>query len=399
MVSVVNNTNLVNKTILSPKQDDIKNLLKYSSNQAIKEVPDTFTSTVKGGMGFAAVYEGIPLFNFLKRGKKVKGIRPSESQTIMIKDAMKAMDKKTSDALKNIFKGTEGTLGERVLNYFSTQNQVKKDYINLKGAVKSTQKATKTVAKGKNYEAILSSIDDATKAADYFVDPKKIDLNRAKQVAEEAAETLAKKPNSKLLKFKNAKANKNLVKLTQAGAKGTNKFKSLMKSSGAGFTLVLSGVTEALTEVIPTFQELGVKKGIKQLAKSSVKVVIDTVGFIAGEQLGTAIGSAVGTAIMPGIGTAVGAVVGFLGGVVGSFVAGKVTRGLVGKPEREIAKEQQQNELAKQLETDVELLEELKKSVNDKIKEEIATTGQLSEDSQIALQSLKNLETTNPFLV
>ena len=171
-----------------------------------------------------------------------------------------------------------------------------------------------------------------------------------------------------------------------------------MKSSGAGFMLVFSGLSEACTEVIPTFQELGTKKGLKQAVKSAIKVIGDTAGFIVGEQTGMALGSAIGTAIMPGIGTAVGAVCGFIGGFVGSFVAGKVTKAITGKTEREIAKEQSQQEQAKILETDTASLEELKKSVIAKIEQE-AANGQLSEDSQIALQTLQNMENTNPFTV
>ena len=171
-----------------------------------------------------------------------------------------------------------------------------------------------------------------------------------------------------------------------------------MKSSGAGLMLVFSGISEATTEVIPTFKELGAKKGIKQLGKSAVKVVSDTAGFVIGEQAGMAIGSAIGTAIMPGIGTAVGAVCGFIGGLVGSFVAGKVTKSLIGNTEREIAKEQAQQEQAKILHTNTASLEELKKSAIAKIEQE-AANGELSEDSKIALQTLQNMENTNPFLV
>ena len=403
MVSAINSTNVLKQATTAVKQDDIKTLLKYVNNEALQEVPDTFTSTLKSGVGTAAVFEGIPLFNFIRKGKRVKSIITSEGTTIAIKDAMKAMDSKTSEALKNIFKGTEGTLRERISNFISTQNKVKKEFINLKDATKAANKATKATLKGKSQEKILNAIGDAVEKADYFANPEKIDLKRAQKVLDEALEALAKNPNSKKLQKAVEKATKGLdkLKLVQSGAKQAGKlgtFKNFMKSSGAGMMLIFSGISEATTEVIPTFQELGAKKGLKQLGKSAVKVVADTAAFIAGEQAGMALGSAIGTAIMPGIGTAVGAVCGFIGGMLGSFVAGKATKALLGKSEREIAKEQMQQEQAKILQTDTASLEELKKSAIAKIEAEKAN-GTFNEDSQIALQTLENLEKANPFSI
>ena len=78
MVSSIKSTNVLNNTILTSKQDDIKTLVKYSNNEVLKEVPDTFSSTVKSGLGSAAIFEGIPLLGFLRKGKKVKSIKPNE---------------------------------------------------------------------------------------------------------------------------------------------------------------------------------------------------------------------------------------------------------------------------------------------------------------------------------
>ena len=199
MVSGIRSTNVLNQATTAIKQDDIKTLLKYVNNESLKEIPDTFTSTVKSSVGSAAAFEGIPLLNFLKRGKNVKNIVTSEGTSIAIKDAMKAMDGKTSEALRNIFKGTEGSLGERISNFVSTQNQVKKEYINLKDAVKSADKATKATLKGKSQEKILNTINDAVDKADYFVNPQKVDLKKAQKALDEAIEALAKNPNNKKL--------------------------------------------------------------------------------------------------------------------------------------------------------------------------------------------------------
>ena len=405
MVNAINTTNVLQQATTAVKQDDIKTLLKYVNNEALKEIPDTFSSSLKSGAGSAAAFEGIPLMNFFKRGHKVKNIRTSNGTEVVIKDAMKALDKRTSNAFKNIFIGTEGTLGERIAKFVRTQNSAKKDFVNLKDATKATNKAANLYAKKnpKNVNKMMSAIDDAIEKADYFMNPIKTDIRSANAVLDDAVQALAKNPTSKKLKKAVEKATKNLDKLhlAQAGGKQVGKlgkFGKFMKSSGAGMMLVFSGVTETCTEVIPTFQELGAKKGIKQLGKSAVKVVGDTAGFIVGEQAGMAIGSAIGTAIMPGIGTAVGAFCGFVGGIVGSFVAGKITKGLCGNSEREIAKEQMQQEQAKILQADTASLEELKKSAIAKIEQE-AANGKLSEDSQIALQTLQNMEQTNPFSV
>ena len=61
----------VGHNITVRQTDDVKNLVKYTNNQVLKEVPDTFTSTLKGGTGSAAVFEGIPFLRFLFKNKKV----------------------------------------------------------------------------------------------------------------------------------------------------------------------------------------------------------------------------------------------------------------------------------------------------------------------------------------
>lgn len=395
MVSSISSINTVNQATNVSKQDDIKKLIKYVNNETLKDTPDSFSSTTKSAIGTAGVFTGLPLLNFLNKSKKVKSVVTSNGKQISIKDAMKGMDEKTSAALKNIINGKDGSLTKRISNYIDTATDVRKDYDNLKSAVKSANKATKAVKHGKDASKV---IENATSAADYFVNSKKIDLQKAEKVASEAAEKLSKNPNSKLLKLKADKAAKKVANLTGSKVGKLGKLKGFVKSSGAGMMLIFSGISEATQEVIPTFKELGAKKGLKQLGKSAVKVVGDTAGFVIGEQAFTAVGSAIGTAICPGIGTAIGGVCGFVGGMLGSFAMGKILKPICGKTEREISKEQVQQEQAKLLEADTASLEELKQSVNAKIQQE-AATGIISEDSKIALQSLQNLENTNPFTV
>lgn len=364
MVSAINTANVINQATTASKETDVKKLVKYVNNEALKDIPDTFSSTTKSAVGSAALFEGFPLLNFIKRGKKVNTIATSQGQ-IVIKDAMKQLDNKTQQALKNIFKGKDGSVGKRVFEYLQTQNEVKQQYSSLKSAVKSANKATKAL-RGKDAKKAMNAIDKAVKSADEFA------ASGAKKVVETGTKQVGK----------------------------LGKVKSFMKSSGAGIMLVFSGVSEMFSEVVPTFKELGKEKGLKQLGKSAIKVVGDTAGFIAGEQAGTALGSAIGTAICPGIGTAVGAVCGFVGGMLGSFIAGKITNAITGKSEREIAKEEQTNENSKQIANDTESLENLKNSAIAKIQENAQlSNGELSDDDKIALQSLENLGATNPFYV
>ena len=351
MVNGINANNVINvqqvASDVSGGTDQVKKLLRYTSGEAIKEVPDTFVSNTKSGASSALLFEGLPFAFLLKRNKKLQGV--------FINDSMKELAQVNKKALENLLKG-EGKLTTRIKDFIKTANESNKTYSEIKSAVKAQFKAEKAAAK--------------------------LAKKGAETAAKETVETTAKKA----------------AKTAAKSAGKLSKFTKFMKSSGAGFMLVFSGIIEAATEVIPTFKELGTEKGMKQIGKSAVKVAGDTVGFIAGQQAGVAIGTAIGTAICPGIGSAIGAGVGFVGGLLGSFVMGKVTKAIVGKSEREIAKENQENNLAQEIVNNDEKMQELKEETMTKIQEEAAiNNGQLSEDSQIALDTLENLDSTNPF--
>lgn len=351
MVNGINTNNIINTQQVaadaSKNSEQVKKLLKYTSGEAIKEVPDTFVSNTKSGASSALLFEGLPFAFLLKRNKKLQGV--------FINDSMKELAQVNKKALENLLKG-EGKLTTRIKDFIKTANESNKTYSEIKSAVKAQFKAEKAAAKL------------AKKGA------KTVVKETAEKAATKGAETAAK------------------------SAGKLSKFTKFMKSSGAGFMLVFSGIIEGVTEVIPTFKELGKEKGMKQIGKSAVKVAGDTVGFIAGQQAGVAIGTAIGTAICPGIGSAIGAGVGFIGGLLGSWVMGKVTKAIVGKSEREIAKEKQDNKLANEINKDSKKIKDLKDTAIAKIQEEAAiNNGQLSEDAQIALETLENLEATNPF--
>lgn len=401
MVNLITSQNTIQPAINqanTARTDNIKTLVKYVNNEALKETPDTFKSTTKSALSSAAVFEGLPLLGFLKRSKQTGSIVTSSGKNIAIKDAMKSIDNTTAEAFKNIFKG-KGSITSRVGDYFNTAHTSKKQFQNLKDATKTASKAAKAIKKS-NPELVESAIKNALESADEFIAPGTKKYHEALKGVEKAKQALKNNPASKKLQKAVTKATEKAGKLNPLAKTAVNKTGKLgkaakfLKSSGAGIMLVFSGIGETLTEVIPTFKELGAKKGLKQLGKSALKVVGDTAGFVAGEQAGMAIGAAIGS-VVPGAGTVVGGILGFALGMVGSFAVGKITKKITGPTEREIVKEQQQQQLAKDLaNTD---LSELKAKVIEKVQEEVNTTGTLSEDSQIALQTLENIENENPF--
>ena len=283
-----------------------QNTVKSAGNMgAIKASndSDSFAFTAAMGVGSAALFEGIPFGLYLKRNKKLNGEMTPE---------MKNLSQSTQNALNNLRHGN-GKLTDRILNYFTVINANKKAYHNIQDITK---------AKANLAGAYEKASKKAVKAAE---NPNFYTNWRAKSAKSSLSETI-----------------KTASKPVTEGITNKIGIGSLMKSSGAGILMAFGGIIESITEVYPTFNELGSEKGFKQLGKSSVKVAGDTAGFIIGDQIGMAIGSAIGTALFPGAGTAIGAATGLVVGMFGSFAADKITEKIVGKSERELAKEQQE---------------------------------------------------------
>ena len=390
MVSAINSTNIINQQ--PTKEADIKKLIKYTNNETLKDVPDTFSSKTKSAASSVLFFEGIPLLKFLTRNKKLSGKFQNNN--------LKLLGQADKESLNQLLKG-EGKLTTRLKNYIQHANLAKNVFTEEKAAIKSRAKADKLSKKSQKWAEKLAKNPDS-KFAKFFAEKAE---KKSQKAVSDCIQKTEKAINSRIAitnpaannSVKLGKAGTALNKLTKGKFAGVSKF---MKSSGGGIMLAFSGIIEGVSEVIPTFQELGAEKGVKQLGKSSVKVIGDTVGFIVGEKAGVALGSAIGTAICPGIGTAVGAVCGFIGGMLGSFAAGNITKAITGKSEREKAKEQQVNQTSQQIANDNKALENLKNTASTKINENMQlSNGKLSEDDKIALQSLENLNTTNPFNV
>lgn len=383
MVSAISSTNVINQQPV--KEADINKLVKYSGNEALQDAPDTFSSTTKSAASSALFFEGIPLLNFLFRNKKVNGTFGNAN--------LKILGQADKEALNNLLKG-DGKLSTRIADYIKHANQSKFVYMDEKAAVKAKAKAAKLAEKAKKLTDKAAKKPNS-KIAEYFANKAETKskkaisdcISKTEKAVDSRIAVTTKTANSAKL----GKLGTKLNKLTKGKFGNISKF---MKSSGAGIMLVFSGIIEGVTEVVPTFKELGTEKGLKQLGKSTIKVLGDTAGFIAGEQAGMALGSAIGTAICPGIGTAVGAVCGFVGGLLGSFAAGKITKAITGKSEREIANEQQTNENAKQVTNNTETSDTTQPIQNT----QLAENG-LDQNSEKALQEIENLNATNPFNV
>ena len=292
--------------------------------QVTEQKPDTFLSTTKNAVSSAALFEGIPLLLLFKRSKNATGKTLSQG--------MKLIGKHNKIALKKLLHG-EGKLSQRILDFVSSANKSKQAYMAERSSIKALNKSLKLSKKLENITKKLSQVSDSNlgKLKNKFLEfCKKHIQSKATKAEAKAVEKASQAATARTV----------INNTTQAAGK-LGKVRNILKSSGAGIMLVFSGIYECVSEVIPTFKELGIKKGMKQVGKSAIKVIGDTVGFIGGEQAGIAVGTAIGTAIFPGIGTVVGAVCGIVGGLVGSWAMGKVTKAITGKTEREIAKEQQ----------------------------------------------------------
>jgi len=403
--------NAISQNVASVKPssqiDDAKKLVKYVNSEALTQKPDTFTSMTKDVATSTLLFDGLPIFNLYKRNKKTKGFGT---------EALKTLDSKNMDALKKLFNKENGKFSSRLAEFISTTNGNRKELYTIKENVKSKAKADKIAKKALKNQKVAQKV--------------------AQEVAEATAQEVAKKPSVitegvKKVSEKVGKVTAPVKKTVGKGAKAVGGLKKslsgkfvqkfpnfaskmgkvgkFMKSSGAGIMLVFSGLIEGVTEVVPTFKELGKEKGMKQLGKSAVKVAGDTAGFIGGEMIGTAIGTAAGAAlagtkvgaaigsVFPGFGTVIGGLIGCACGMAGSLIMGKITKKITGPSERELAKEQEQTKLAEKSINDKETFDQLKAQTLTKIEEEQALTGTLSEDSQIAQNIINKFDETNPF--
>lgn len=158
------------------------------------------------------------------------------------------------------------------------------------------------------------------------------------------------------------------------------------------FMLVMEGGVEAFTNVVPTFKQLGFKRGMKQLGRSTVKTMTSVAGWVAGSVLGSKLGSVVGAAVGN---SKVGAVVGAIAGKVGSYAVGTIgqhyaVRGVekvLGKSELEQAKEEDAVRIAELAQTNPEVFDALVEQAAQRL----AMEGEDTAESKAVNATLRNL--------
>lgn len=389
-ISFAGVTSRLTKSVKSLNNTDIKTLVKYTSGETLNQVKDTFGNTFSSAATSAGVFEGVPFADFLRKMKKAQKGKYTKLTGEAIekikagKVKLSELDKTTVQKFKDILTG-KGKLSEKLKNIYTTGKTYLKDGTAAKQEIKNI--INNNGAKEVVTETVKKEPGIFSKAMNLIKKPFVAAKNLVKKPFSNAAGALAKR------------FPKIAGKLGKLGKIG-----KILKSSGAGFMMAFSGIIEGVTEVIPTFKELGFKKGMKQLLKSTVKVAGDTAGFIGGQAVGSTVGALAGAkigallgSVAPGIGNVIGAGLGFVGGLLGSFVLGKITKSVTGPSEREIAKEQQEKQQCEQIAASEDNIKLLKEITAQKIAEEYNQYGKLSEDSLAALKILEKNGVSNPF--
>lgn len=290
-----------------------------------------------------------------------------------------------NDALKEILKTNKGLSGASK-NVAITKEI--KDLIKA-GKTGEIQNLIKTANSSDDLVKGISALKEASTAAETTAKVSKLSklgtwiksLGPVKTVTE----AIGKSGAAKAVKG----AGEAIAKVTPNWLKsGASKFGKAFKGSGAGICLALEGVMALVTDVIPAFKYGGFGEGVKQTAKSAVKVGASTAGFVLGDKAGAAIGGAIGTIFGP-VGTMVGGIVGGLvGGLIGSAVSGKVAEKIVG----EDYTDKMQNEAVEQqsvmIAQDSVSMQQLNAAVQQMIQADMADDGKLSTDSEKMLAYL-----------
>ena len=170
------------------------------------------------------------------------------------------------------------------------------------------------------------------------------------------------------------------------------KCKDAFDNEAGTFMLVTEGGVEAFVNVIPTFKQLGFKRGMKQLGRSTAKTIASVAGWVVGSVLGKKLGSVVNAVVGN---SKVGTVVGTAVNKVGSYVVGTVTQHyarkgadkLLGKSELDKAKDEQAELIAKAASEDPEVFDALVQQAA----ERLAIEGEDTPESKAVNATLRNL--------
>ena len=234
-VKSVSNVQYINK------QNEIKKLIKYTNGEALKDVPDTFSSTVKSAAGSAAVFEGIPLFNLARRNKSL--VKKGNNE---IAGKIAELNKSNKEALDKLMHG-DNKIFKKISEYMKSTKNAKNEFSGIKSTAKEIY--------SKENPGLIKKIKGSVKKL-----TGKIFKSAGKEAAKETTEIAVKETAETAVKEAAKTATEKTVKNGIFSKLGKTKLGKFMKSSGAGFMLALSGISECLSEVIPTFKELGKEK-------------------------------------------------------------------------------------------------------------------------------------------
>ena len=348
---------------------DLVNLAKYATGVPLTKDAEKLTfSEVAGYPTMLCGYEG---FQWLKNNKGQ--YKQAFAQVVQ-------HGKEANAVLKN--NGVNGVLrvadAKEILSNIPQAEALGKLSTNSQNLYKAAQEAAEAVkANPANKEALK-------KAASSF----------AKADAAAYAET-AKNATGIFGKTKKALG---ITKVTQATKNLSAKSPTFKKcvdayNNEAGtFMLVMQGGVETLTNVVPTFKQLGAKRGFKQLGRSTAKTISSVAGWVAGSVVGSKLGSVVGAAVGNNkVGAVVGAVASKVGsyavGTIGQHYAEKGVEKVLGKSELEKAREEEAVRIAEEAQNNPEVFDALVEQAAQRL----AMEGEDTAESKAVNATLKNL--------
>ena len=350
---------------------DIENLVKYATGVAITNKDDLGVSDVVTGAGGNLLVQG------LSWARKNKGnYKGAISSTISAAQATRNMYLTAGKGIAGFKAVANASQASQLLSAIPAADKLAGMSANTQALYEQAKTAAELLGKTGTKQAANTAnqlLAQANAAA-------------AKDAAASATGIWGKAKNFLGIN-KASSAISNAAAKSPVASKCLNEF----KAQGGTAMLLMEGATEVVTNVVPTFKQLGAKAGVKQLGKSAVKTVASVGGWVAGAAVGTKVGAAIGS-IIPGAGTAIGAVVGgvigslcsLIGGSLGSRLAKKGAEKVVGKDELVLAKERQAKELAQQAQNNQQVLNQVAAAAAERLNAE----GCNSEDAQMAYNSL-----------
>lgn len=366
------NVNFTGNTYYSPR--DIENLAKYATGVAISHQPTINGSDLMAGCAGNLVVQGA---QWLKNNKGNYAA------------TLKAQAE-TARQLSNLYRTQDSfTKGISAVAHATSSA----DLLAAMPSAENLAKMSKSTQGLFNQAKIAAETLGQTGSAHAYTTANQL-LCKANAAAAKEAATTATGWWGKVKNFFGINKASAAINTAAAGSKVGSACWNTFKSQGGPAMLVLEGATETITNVVPTFKQLGVKAGMKQVGKSAVKTVASVGGWVAGAALGTKIGAAIGS-IIPGAGTAIGAIAGaaigticsLVGGTLGSKLAKKGAEAVVGKDELVLAQERQAKQLAQAAQTNGTVLNQVVGAASERLNAEGVTDG----DSRIAYNSLASV--------